>query len=126
MYSLARLKKLLWFDAIAATVAATGIFFLKDLMQPYLGLPSALLSGMGFTALVFALYGFHLLMRKITSKRWIQILIYGNATYAIFCLVLSLYFLFKIPWIGIVYLWIDTAIVETLSYIEWKTTKHFF
>ncbi|MFN3378247.1 MAG: hypothetical protein ACK41O_02270 [Runella zeae] len=103
MYSLARLKKLIWFDATAATVAATGVFFWKDLMQPYLGFPSALLSGMGFTAFVFALYGFHLLMRKITSKRWIQILIYGNAIYSFFCVASSVYFLSKATWMGIVY-----------------------
>lgn len=115
-----KLKKLLWIDAFAGLSVGGAVLVLKDLVQPYLQLPNSLLTSCAVIALCYAVYAFHLVLRKAQSVRWVRVLIYGNGAYAIFCLGLLWYFFDKTSWWGRGYLLLDSVGVGTLALVEWK------
>ena len=115
-----KLKKLLWIDAIAGLSVGIGILLVKDLLQPYLQLPRSLLTVCAIIALLYAVYSFHLVLRKSQSAGWVRALIFGNSFYAVFCLGLLWYFFDKASWLGKGYLLLDSVGVGTLAFVEWK------
>jgi hypothetical protein len=121
-----KLKKLLWIDAFAGLSVGLGVLLLKDLIQPYLQLPRSLLTSCAVIALFYAVYSFHLVLRKAQSAEWIKVLIYGNSAYVIFCLGLLWYFFDKASWLGRGYLLLDSVGVGTLAFVEWKLYTQFF
>jgi len=115
-----KLKKILWIDAFAGLSVGIGILLVKDLLQPYLQLPRSLLTACAIIALLYAVYSFHLVLRKSKSAGWVRGLIFGNSFYAVFCLGLLWYFFDKASWLGRGYLLLDSVGVGTLAFVEWK------
>ena len=120
MNSVIKLKKLLWMDAFAGLSVGVGVLLVKELIQPYLQLPRSLLTACAVIALLYAVYSFHLVLRKPQSAGWVRILIYGNSAYAVFCLGLLWYYFNEASWLGRGYLLLDSVGVGTLAFVEWK------
>ncbi|MCP1384026.1 hypothetical protein [Runella salmonicolor] len=121
-----KLKKLLWIDAFAGLSVGVAVLLLKDLVQPYLQLPSSLLASCAVIALCYSVYAFHLVLRKAQSARWVQTLIYANGAYAVFCLGLLWFFFDKASWLGRGYLLLDSVGVGALALVEWKVFSQWF
>jgi hypothetical protein len=121
-----KLKKLLWIDAFAGLSVGIAVLLLKDLVQPFLQLPSSLLTSCAVIALCYSVYAFHLVLRKAQSARWVKALIYANGAYAVFCLVLLWYFFEEASWLGRGYLLLDSVGVGTLALVEWKVFRQWF
>jgi len=121
-----KLIKLLWIDAFAGLSVGLAVLLLKDLVQPFLQLPRSLLVSCAVIALCYAVYAFHLVLRKAQSVRWVRALIYGNGAYAVFCLGLLWYYFNEASWLGRGYLLLDSVGVGTLALVEWNVFRQWF
>lgn len=114
------LKKLIWIDASAASLAFLSLITFRHCFAPLFGLPIALLTLMASIALCYATYGWQLILRKTYNYNWLFPLAIGNAAYGIMCLSALAWHSDMITPIGCVYLLFDASIVFLLTAVEWQ------
>jgi hypothetical protein len=113
-------QKLLWIDSGAAALAGVGVVAFSGWLSRLHGLPRELLLFIGAVNLVYAAYSFSLAVRAERPMLLIKLLVCGNASWAVICLVLATAYLSQATVFGMAHLVGEGIFVGGLAAIEWN------
>jgi hypothetical protein len=114
------LKSLLWIDAIAALFSGCIVLILKNPFSRLFNLPENLLITLSVVALGYSSFSFYLTQQRSPSKQLLNILVLGNSTYALACVVLLIIYFHMVSLLGVGYFLLDFLFVATLAVLEWR------
>ena len=117
------LKRLIWIDTNAASLAFLFLITLRHFFASLFGLPVYLITIMAIIALCYAMYGWQLIFRKDRSAKQVLPLIIGNVAYGIMCLSVLAWHSDMIKPIGCAYLLFDASIAFLLAAVEWQAYR---
>jgi hypothetical protein len=117
------LRKLLWVDCIAGGLAGATMLLLSGWLSDLYALPRGLLLVFGAANLLYASYSFSLAIRQTRPLPLIQLLVFANLAWAVFCLVCGVRFLDSASPFGLVHLIGEGLLVGGLACLEW-TQRH--
>lgn len=117
---LVTIKNLFWIDGLAALLSGTIVILCKNWFSILSNLPNNLLRNMAIIAFVYALYSITNAVLKTNSKPVFGFLIFANSLYALFCLLLLIFYYKSINGFGISFLLFDAYVVSMLAFIEYR------
>ena len=119
------IKRIFWTDGSTALLSAIVVFIFKSPIAQFLNLSENLLTILSTISLAYACYSLFIAQQKLYSKRLLQLLVFGNSLYAILCLLLAFNF-YSSSVLGAIYLTVESLVVASLAFIEWKVLKQNF
>jgi cation transport ATPase len=108
-------------DAVGALVTATLLSQVLARYQTLFGMPEDILQMLASIAMLFSIYSFlcHFYLKRNKSS-FLKIIAILNTLYCIGTLVIVIYLLGSITWLGLIYFISEIAIVLILVRREWK------
>ncbi len=113
-------RKLLWVDGSAGLVAGAVVLLIRGWLSEWYGLPEELLFSMGVANLAYGSYSTSLAIRSIRPKTLILLLVAANLTWAIVCLILTIYHRQTVTPFGLAHLIGEGLFVGGLGCLEWR------
>lgn len=114
------LRKLLWFDCVAAFVVGIAVLSLAGRLGRLYGLPHGLLVAMGVVNLGYGAFSFSLARRARRPQVLITVLVAANATWAVLCGLTAARFAGAASGFGLSYLIGEGIFVGGLAALEWS------
>jgi len=117
------LDRLLWVDGLAALMVGIFVFLLRDFLSGLLELPVRLLTLQSGITLCYAFYSLSLARQKQRPAWMIRTLAYGNWAYALFVIVLLVWYYPSCSAFGVVYFLAEILFMGGLGWLEFKYWK---
>jgi hypothetical protein len=114
------LRQLLWIDCLAGALVGSLVLALTASrhLQPFTGLPDAVLYLVGWANLSYASYACSLALRRRWPPDAIRLLIVANAGWACACLLLAALLARGAAPLGLAYLLAEAVFVAGLAWLE--------
>lgn len=112
------LKRLLWFDAVAAFTAAVVMLVFGNLLAPRFGVTPGLLTFLAIANASYGAFAFSLARRAQPPMHVVTWLVRANAFWFFVCLGLVLHVRPEATWLGQAYLIAEGIFVGALALIE--------
>ena len=113
------ISALLWIDSGAAlTVGVLVLSFAPWLSRLY-GLPNAVVIGMGVANVAYGIYSFSLARRQTRPRSLLLLLVIGNATWAVLCMIAAAVASYATR-LGLAQLLLESVFVGGLAALEWR------
>ncbi len=114
------IERLLWFDSLAGLSVGVAVLALASWLSELYGLPGSVVLFVGCANLVYGSYSGSLAIRERRGRRWILALVFANASWAVFCVGLSIWFAASARPLGIAVLLLEALFVGGLAGLEWR------
>lgn len=112
------LQRLLWIDGFAGLTAGLFLLLFRTSLPAWLGLPQWLISLQCACNFLYAAYSLSLANRTEKPKWMLWLLVYGNWTYALFALILLLYFYPGYTALGAAFFIAEVVFIGGLGVVE--------
>ncbi len=114
--------KLLWIDGLAAGAAGILVMLLTATgwLSVWYQLSQGFLYGLAAVNLIYACYSLPLAMRAERPRSFIVLLVAGNASWAVVCMILAFFFRETSSLFGLIHLVAEGLFVGGLAYLEWR------
>lgn len=113
-------RRLLWIDAGAGLTAGIIVLLAATWLSTWYNLPLWMLHTMGVANLVYGAYSLQLAMRQRRPRIMIGLLILGNATWVVICLIWAFMFSNTASIWGLCHLTGEALFVGFLASLEWR------
>lgn len=114
------IDRLLWADSIAGLSVGILVLALAGWLSELYGLPERLVVFVGCANVVFGSYSGSLAVRARRTRKWILFLVMANASWALFCIALSIQFADSARLLGVAALMLEALFVGILAGLEWR------
>lgn len=117
------IQRVLWVDCIGAFVTGLAMLFVSGWLSVLYGLSPEFVVGHAFAHLIYGTYSFSLAVRKQRPMSLLLLLIFGNAAWAAFCLVIAESIFGDATVFAVAHLILEGIYVGALATIEWNWRK---
>jgi hypothetical protein len=122
-------RNVIYFDGLAGGIVGLLEIALLDWLTQLHQLPKSIIIFVCAANLIYGAYSLNLArnIRRGTwpRRRWFDLLIFGNASWAVVCLVLVATYRSTISIFGLAHLLLEAAFVLWLAVIEWRLVRPF-
>jgi hypothetical protein len=112
------LQRLLWIDGFAGLTAGLFILLLRNQLSDWLGLPLWLLTLQCACNFLYATYSLSLAYRTHKPKWMLWTLVYGNWGYALFALIMLVYFYPTCTSLGVAFFVAEVVFIGGIGVVE--------
>jgi hypothetical protein len=113
-----KLRRLLWFDCLAAAVAGTAMLALGGRLAPLLGLPRGVLLFIALVNLAYGAFSFSLARRPMAPAALVKVLVAANLSWVVVCVGMAIHFAGPESRLGAALMAGEGIFVGTLAVIE--------
>ena len=114
-------KSIFLLDGIGALVSIILLGVVLPAIQPWIGMPLAILYWLALVPVVFAIYSFCCFFGTAhQNRRWLKGIMLGNALYCAATTSLVIYFFTQMTWWGVSYFAIEFIVLVLLIWLEGK------
>lgn len=117
------IKKILWIDCVGAFATGLAMLFFSGWLSALYGLSAGFVIGHALVHLIYGAYSFSLAVRKRRPMSLLLLLVFGNAAWAVSCLVMAGSIFGDATVFAVAHFILEGIYVGGLAIIEWNWRK---